>query len=220
MTARGGTVRATVAKRVYEELRVRILDGRYRLNQHLVETDLAEDLSSSRTPIRQALQRLELEGLVTATRSGWAVREHSIAEVIEIYDVRIPLDGYVSRLAAERATADQLTTISDLNDELAQLHDPEVRQEYARLHDELHEAIVLAAQNDILREAVRGYRAHPYNRRVAHLYSDAQLRVAELSHAALVAAICARDSDRAEAVGREHLDLSREVTIQRLRNLG
>jgi DNA-binding GntR family transcriptional regulator len=220
VTARGGIVRATVAKRVYEELRVGILDGRYRLNQHLVETDLAEDLSSSRTPIRQALQRLELEGLVTATRSGWAVREHSIAEVIQIYDVRVPLEGYVARLAAERATADELAVIADINEELATLHDPEVRQEYARVHDALHEAIVLAAQNDILREAVRGYRAHPYNRRVAHLYSDAQLRTAERSHAALVAAIGARDVDTAEALGREHLDLSRQVTIQRLRNLG
>lgn len=220
MTARGGSVRANVAKRVYEELRVGILEGTYRLNQHLVETDLAEDLSSSRTPIRQALQRLELEGLVTATRSGWAVREHSMAEVIQIYDVRLPLEGFATRLAAERATEEELERISAINRDLAALHDPDVRDAYARLHDELHDTIVLAAHNDILADAVRGYRAHPYNRRVAHLYSDAELRIAEESHAALVAAICARDAGEAEARGREHLDLSRQVTIQRLKNLG
>ena len=217
-TRRGGG--GHVADRVYAELRSRILDGRHRLNEHLVETDLATDLASSRTPIRQALQRLEIEGLVVAARSGWMVREHTVDDIVHVYDVRLPLEGYAGYLAAERASDADLRRIAELNVAMQRMVDPEQRNEYVRLHDEFHDAIMRATQNEVLRAAIKRYRDHPYNRRVAHLYTDDELAASGRSHDAMVAALLGRDAALAELRTREHLELSREVTIRRLRRLG
>ena len=214
------TARGNVADRVYSDLRLRILDGRYRMNEHLVETDLASELESSRTPIRQALQRLELEGLVTASRSGWVVHEHSVADIVRIYDVRLPLEGYAAFLAATRGDDEELERIAELCREMQAVASLEDRNEYVRLHDEFHDAILRATDNEVLREAVRGYRDHPYNRRVAHLYTEDELAATSRSHDLLLDALVRRDSGAAETRAREHLELSREVTIRRLRRLG
>jgi DNA-binding GntR family transcriptional regulator len=209
-----------VSERVYREMRARISDGRYRLNQHLVETDLAAELSSSRTPIRQGLQKLEIEGLVIASRSGWIVREHTTDDIRLIYDVRVPLEGYATRLAAERGTDEQHQRLIELRDE-ANLHlAPEDRAEFVRLHDEFHETILRVTGNDVLWDAVRRYRDHPYNRRVAKSYSAEELLAAVAHHDRLLAAILARDGDEAERIGREHLVLSREVTLAQIARFG
>lgn len=211
--------RSGVAERVYQELRERILDGRYRPNQHLVETDVADELDSSRTPIRQGLQRLEIEGLVVSSRSGWIVHEHTLHDIEGIYDVRIPLEGYACGLAAVRGTSAE-------HDELLRLHEeskahlaPSDREAYVRTHDALHETILQATQTDVLADAVRSYRSHPYNRRVAHMYSDEEMRISIESHEELVAAIRSRDSEAAERIGRHHLELSRDVTLDRMRRM-
>jgi DNA-binding GntR family transcriptional regulator len=217
-TRRGGG--GHVADRVYAELRQRILDGRHRLNEHLVETDLALDLASSRTPIRQALQRLEIEGLVIAARSGWMVREHTVDDIVHVYDVRLPLEGYAAYLAAERADEADLQGIADLNTAMRAMTHPDQRHDYVRLHDEFHDAILRATRNEVLRSAIQRYRDHPYNRRVAHLYTDEELLASGRSHDAMVAALLGRDAALAEQRTREHLELSREVTIRRLRRLG
>jgi DNA-binding GntR family transcriptional regulator len=206
----------TVADRIYAELRRAIVEGRYRPHQRLVETDLAADLSASRTPIRQGLQRLELEGLVVAARFGWIVREHSEAEIREIYDVRVSLEGTAARLAAERATPEQLQQLRGIHESALRNLDPADRPKFVTLHDELHDMIFQAAHNEVLREAIRRYREHPYNMRVAQSYADDELRQAVESHADLVEAICAGDADRAERLGREHLLLSREATLRRV----
>ncbi|TDC52774.1 GntR family transcriptional regulator [Jiangella ureilytica] len=206
-----------VADRVYDELRRAIVEGKYKPHQRLVESDLADDLAASRTPIRQSLQRLELEGLVFASRNGWVVREHSVLDIQRVYDVRIPLEGYAARLAAERATDQQLRHLEELHRSVSERMSPDNRIEFVKLHDELHDAIFVAAGNEVLRDAVLGYRQHPYNMRVAHLYSEGELTAAAKSHEELVQAICARDADLAEALARDHLALSREATLQRLK---
>jgi DNA-binding GntR family transcriptional regulator len=67
----------------------------------------------------------------------------------------------------------------------------------------------------VLAGAIRRYREHPSNRRVAHSYSEEELRLAVESHEEMLAAICRRSADDAERLTREHLELSREATIQR-----
>jgi DNA-binding GntR family transcriptional regulator len=216
----GRRSQSNVSERVYIEIRARISDGRYRLNQHLVETELAAELASSRTPIRQGLQKLEIEGLVIASRSGWIVREHTADDIKKIYEVRVPLEGYATRLAAERGSDAQLARMVELHTEANTHLAPEARAEFVRLHDEFHQAVLRAAGNDVLWDAVRRYRDHPYNRRVARSYTDDELHAAVRHHELLIAAITARDADEAERLGREHLVLSREVTLAQILRLG
>lgn len=212
-----------LAERLFNEIRHGIAEGRYRPHQRLVESDLAEELSASRTPVRQALQRLQLEGLVTASRHGWVIREHSEEDLREIYDVRIALEGFASRLATERASADDLQKMvtayeavtAHLNAGMANTKEWN-RAEFVELHDEFHDAIGRSTASSVLRNAIRSYRDHPYNRRVAHTYSAEELERAAESHAEMLAAICARNPDEAERLTREHLVMAQEVTLDRV----
>ena len=93
-------------REIYSRIRSAILRGELRPNEPLIEADLALSLGVSRTPIREGLQRLATDGLIVARRRGWAVRDHSEAEIRHIYEVRAALEGYAAWLAAERETPD------------------------------------------------------------------------------------------------------------------
>ena len=103
------------AREVYDQLRAQIARGELRPNERLVEADLAQRLSVSRTPIRESIQRLAVDGLVVNRRRAWFVREHSPAEITALYEVREALEGYAARLAAERATPDERSRIVELS---------------------------------------------------------------------------------------------------------
>src|SRR5581483_11474189 len=105
-------VEPRLGEQTYNELRRAIVQGRLRPNQRLIETELAEEYAVSRTPVRETLQRLAVEGLIVPARRGWIVREHSLEEINEIYEVRAALEGFAARLAAQRATKAQLDEIA------------------------------------------------------------------------------------------------------------
>jgi DNA-binding GntR family transcriptional regulator len=213
----------TLPERLFTEIRHGIIEGHYRPHQRLVENDLAKELSASRTPVRQALQRLELEGLVVASRHGWVIREHSAEDIRQIYDVRLALESFASRLATEKASDEDLERLvaahesMRIYEEVSSIGESEPDgTSFVELHDQFHDAIVRCAANDVLRDAIRSYREHPYNRRVAHTYSAPERQRAAASHEKMLAAICGRLPDEAERLTREHLVLSRDVTLHRV----
>src|SRR5690625_2611384 len=88
----------------YEQLKESIYLGDLEPGQQLIESAVAQSLRVSRTPVREALARLEQDGLVVRTRSGLAVRDRTPGEVLDIYDVRVLLESAAGRAAAERRT--------------------------------------------------------------------------------------------------------------------
>ena len=206
----------SVADRVYGEIRAHVAGGQYQPHQRLVEAELGEKYGASRTPVRQALQRLELEGLVTASRHGWIVRMHTVHEIHRVYEIRMALEGYASRLAAERATAEALEQIAASHEKLLKTLSPRERNMFVSTHDDLHGSIFRAADNELLHLAIDQYRGHPYNRRIAQTYSEEELQATAQSHSQVVRAICDGDADRAEQLTREHLALARDATVRRI----
>lgn len=96
----------------YERLRAAIVEQRYAAGQRLVEQQLASELDLSRTPVREALRRLEAEGFVVSERNrGAVVRSISLDEVADLYELRARLESYAAELAAERAEPDDLGAI-------------------------------------------------------------------------------------------------------------
>jgi DNA-binding GntR family transcriptional regulator len=96
--------RRPTAVDVYEHLRDDIVARRLDAGASLVETELADRYGTSRTPVREALRRLEQDGLLERGRRGLQVRAPSAAEILEIYEVRIDLEALAAALAAERHT--------------------------------------------------------------------------------------------------------------------
>jgi len=203
---------------VYERLRDAIVTGRARPNERLVEVELAERLAVSRTPIRESLQRLEAEGLVASGRHGWVVREHRSDEIREIYEARAALEGYCARLAAERASEAQLTTIDSLHrDNTVGLSPAARRERLVHFNDQFHDAIIAAARNQRLANMIRGNRTYYFNYRIAELYTDEEAETALSGHDAIVRALLKRDPDAAEREMRSHIDVAQRVILTKTR---
>jgi len=194
----------TLADNVHRRIRNDILLGRLRPNQLLVESEIAERMQVSRTPVRETLQRLATEGLIVSRHRRWTVYEHTPSEIREIYEIRMALEGFAARLACERATESQLAEIAaviERDPDSGQLHG-EARVE---ANDRFHNLIVAAANNRRLAEQVQRSRQYYFNSYLASLYTPAQDAASQQQHLDLFTAIQARDGDRAEALTRAHI---------------
>src|SRR4030043_1165121 len=94
----------TIRRRIYEHLREQLLSGEIQPHQHLIEAKIAQDIGTSRTPVREALHSLELEGLIESIpRVGYVVKPISEEEVEEICEIRAAIEGVAARWAIEKA---------------------------------------------------------------------------------------------------------------------
>jgi DNA-binding GntR family transcriptional regulator len=208
------TQRSSLADEAFEVIHGAILDGTLALDRPLSETDLAELAGVSRTPVRSALQRLELEGYIERLgRGGLAVRRMTRSEIADVFLVRELVEGFGARLAAERISPEEIGRLRTLlrSDWLALRHS-EI-PELARVNEELHALILAASRNRALQDLVNNLR-----RRVAWVRAFAvgkpqdRTRFVE-QHEQLVNLIEDGDSDRAEALARRHLRAARDVLL-------
>lgn len=193
--------------RVHEELRGDILGGRCRPGARLREEEVAERFGLSRTPVREALRRLEADGLVVVTpRRGAEVvrwRDDDIAELVEL---RALLEGHAARRAAVVGGVD-LVALRELCERMeahAEARDERAADEITRLNMELHRAVHRAAGR-LLPDLLARLIDVPVVRRTFHTYSAAELRRSCGQHRELLEALAAGDGDWAAAVMQSHI---------------
>jgi DNA-binding GntR family transcriptional regulator len=206
----------SLTSETHKRLRAEIIRGSIRPNERLIAADLAERLNISRTPVREALQLLEAEGLVVALRRGYMVREHTSEEIREIYEIRAALEGMAARLATARASDDAVTGIAAIkaHDDTLASADP-VR--LVDLNTQFHAAIVAACSNERLGRLNRRNSEHFFNYRIAALYSEEEALAAVRGHARILAALRDRDGDAAERAAREHVEEALALTLRKTR---
>lgn len=203
------------SEEVYAVLREEITDGVIAPGAPLVEDELAQRLGVSRTPVRESIQRLAADGLVVSRRRRWVVHIFTPAEIREIYEVRAGLESHAARLAALRATAEQLAEI-EAQRALMTDESIDVFADRAKANDRFHDLITGAAGSTRMLRAVRDHRLFHFNRRVASFYGQQDLHVSSQQHAQLIDALHARDADTAGAVAREHVEFSLELVLRNL----
>jgi DNA-binding GntR family transcriptional regulator len=200
---------------LYDRVRADIVHGVLRPNQRLVEVELAERLGVSRTPVRETLQRLTLEGLVQRNRGGWVVHEHSPQEIRSIYEVRAALEGYAAFLAAGRASADELHELETLypagDDAFALGPDDQVE-----LNERFHDGVIAAAGNARLAQLSRASREYYFNHRIARRYDVGETRESIEGHRRILAALAQGDGRAAESRAREHVDYALEIVLTKI----
>lgn len=206
-TTAQGPEHSSLAEAVYAAVHHRIVTGSYRPNQRLVETDIAADLGASRTPVREALVQLVKDGLAVRSRQGLMVREFTLSEVREIYEVRAALEGYAARLAAERATPEALAELELTLDHHAETSrgDTVDRAMVVQSNAAFHDAVLATAGNRRLNTLAKANRAYFFNTEAAAVTSDETLRVALEEHQQLYDAIRNGEADQAEAIVRAHV---------------
>ncbi|MEW5954540.1 MAG: GntR family transcriptional regulator [Bacillota bacterium] len=201
-----------VRDKVYQQLRQAVLKGGLKPGDRLIERKLAEQLKVSRTPVREAIRMLELEGLVShIPRIGVVVARIDDQEVYEIYRIRAVLEGLASRMAAERIEPPRLQELTALLEQIEACAAGGDLIRLEKLHREFNDSIYRTAGSPrlytmitsltdyITRYARVGY-AHP-----------GRLAEATREHRQLVEAIKLRDGDLAERVAREHINNSRHA---------
>lgn len=186
---------------IYDRMRGDIVHGVLRPNEPLIETELAERLGVSRTPIRESLQRLANDGLIVYRRRRWYVYEHTADEIREIYEVRAAQEGYAARLAGERGSAEQLERIASAATEV----DHATVDDRVLANETFHDLINEASGNTRLVELIARTRLFHFNVRLASSYTADELSRSSAQHAEIVDAVTARDGARAERVVRQHI---------------
>ena len=192
------------AAEVYETIRTRILAGDIRPGDHLREGALAEGLGLSRTPVREALRRLESDGLaVHEAHKGVVVAHLDHQAVTELYLIREVLEGTAAGEAARHASEAEIAALEDL---LAPSAEREVAAaEASRVNRVFHSAIRNAAHNRFLVRTLDGLAQSMALLGPTTLGIPGRQDEAATEHAAIVAAIRDRAPEAAEAAARDHI---------------
>jgi GntR family transcriptional regulator of vanillate catabolism len=201
-------------------LREMILRGDFPPGERISELPMVARLGVSRTPIRLALDRLANEGLLEIlSGGGFVVREFTIADIWDAIEMRGVLEGTAARLAAERLAGDaELTPLRCYRDEMDALSHPTIDSfaRYLDLNEAFHSAVVDLAKSPILRRTLERVTSLPFASPSALVFVRSKLPKAEEmfmlgreQHRSIVQAIEGRLGTRAEALAREHAQLSR-----------
>ena len=189
---------------VYESLRDAISDGRIAVGERVREEEIARNLGVSRTPVREALQRLHQRGLlVFGNGRGLVVAELSQHQVLQLYAMREILEGSAARFAAQHANATDVTILYRQQKELAEAKPDALL--LVTLNRRFHQAIYEAAHNQYLMQTLNMLHdslalLHNATFRVPNRRSES-----DEEHRRIVAAIEKRDPDAAEQAAREHI---------------
>ncbi|MGA2778714.1 MAG: phosphonate utilization associated transcriptional regulator [Steroidobacteraceae bacterium] len=195
---------------VHAEIEQLILRGELAIGQRVTETELATRFGTSRGPIREALRTLEECRLVRSEKHrGVFVREISVAEADEIYDVREALDQLIGQRVAERATLKQLQELEAAVADMDQATCTQDVKRYHALNLKFHDMLVDFAGNARLTESYRLLTKELLLFRLRGLQDGGGFAVSNTEHRAVVAAIAARDGARAGHLLRQHAADSR-----------
>ncbi|NLJ96725.1 MAG: GntR family transcriptional regulator [Clostridiales bacterium] len=200
------TDRYSLRGRVYNSIRDRILSGDFKENEELKENALATELGVSRTPVREALRQLELEGLVNIIpNKGASVTGITKKDIYDIYFIRSYLEGLCAKWACENITNSQIEAL----EEILYLSDFHARRSHyeqmVELDNKFHDLIYKASGSKILNHVLSDF--HLYVERVRKITLARPFRAAQSSkeHSAIVEALRKRDGELAERLAHEHM---------------
>jgi DNA-binding GntR family transcriptional regulator len=191
--------------RVYRTVRDLILGQLFSPGSKLNIEQLCRELGVSRTPVWEAMRRLETEGLVeTVPRQGVFVLNFSMERVVDLFAVRGALEGLAARLAAGRVTADDRTALEASLDGLRAAFRDGGLEGYSDRAIELHDRLLAVARNQVLSRQLESVYGQIHVLRMRSLYLPERLEASLDEHSRIVQAVIAGEADEAEAIARRH----------------
>jgi DNA-binding GntR family transcriptional regulator len=193
------------------------------IHQRLVEQRIAEEFALSRTPVREALRRLEAEGLVQSEPNrGAIVRDLTTDDLADLYDLRARLEAYAAELAAVRIDPREVeeldAAIADFDEALTaeQLDAIEATRVIADANRRIHATILAAARHDRLGQLLERTVDVPLSFQAFRQFDRAETERSHLFHQLIRDAIVAGDASRASALRLEHVLQGRDVLVAHL----
>jgi len=200
---------------VYHLIKEKILDGEYKLGSQLVIRDLAEEFNVSETPIREAIKRLEVEGLVEITpHVGITVSIPSLEEIREILDIRLILEPKATELFIENLSDEVLEKLEDIMNDMKEAEKESDVRKYSLLDKEFHDTIYKFCGNKILYEIITNLWARSERTRSVFGISVERMRISLGDHIKLLDSIKKRDKKTAVEIVKSHKEQSFRILLE------
>lgn len=210
----------TVREKAYGYLKEKVLSGSFVPGERLTEEHLADQLGVSRTPVREALHKLELEGLVKPLESrGFCVPLDSVEEMEEIFEIRAILEGYALRSVCQVITEEEIEKLDQFVDKAESALEKQKREDVFQYNTEFHDAIHSCLSHKTrlvslmvdMRKYVLRYRKNTLD------YLNGARRSLD-GHKKLILALKLKDPGLCEQMMREHVREAKEDAIQSILN--
>ncbi len=199
-------------KDAYELVLEAIDSGVYKPGDRLVESELAERFGVSRTPVREALQRLETQAILSRDGRSMVVASLDHDQLGELYAVRAQLEGLAAQLAAQHAAPEEIRILQDMvAQDTALVNDPAA---LARANRRFHRQIHLASHNRYLIQQLESVHRTMALLTTTSLAADGRGQDALAEHKAIVDAIANRDKTAADIALREHISMAYQTRLK------
>ncbi|MGI6452639.1 MAG: GntR family transcriptional regulator [Syntrophomonadaceae bacterium] len=206
---------------VLEAIREAIINGTLKPRERLMEIQLAEELGVSRTPIREALRKLELEGfIVMVPRKGAFVADISFKDITEVFEIRAALESLAAGLAAERITDEEIEALERNLVAKAEAIAANDLQKLVEVDTNFHETIYQASRNQRLRSIISNLREQIQRFRTQSLSFPGRMKYSLAEHRAIVEAIEARDTHLARQLAQEHIENAENSILESIKKDG
>ena len=191
---------------VYDELKRQIMVGEIAPHTRMMEVELADEMGVSRTPIREAIRKLEKEGLVTIEpRKGAYAADISIKEMVDVFDVREYLEGMAASLAATKITSDQKAELEEIAESFKEAVESGNIQQVVKYDEDFHKFIVKCSDNKTLVQLVSQVQDLSLRFRYIYYEDFSRFKHIPTEHAEIVEAIIRGDSEKARDEMSAHI---------------
>lgn len=195
----------SLADQIFERLETDILTGNYQRGEILTEMKLVADLGVSRTPIREALHRLEQEHIIEDTQKGFLVVGVTQQDLTDIFEIRIRIEGIASRMAAERITEEEIAELREAL-ELQEFYVPRHDADHIKVYDSrFHLLIYRFSGSAVFYDTLMPLHKKVQKFRKASVENESRAKQSASEHRAIFEAIAAHDGAKAEQMTVEHI---------------
>ena len=202
---------------VFNNIRNAIISGELKPGERLLENQLSEKTGVSRTPIREALRKLELEGYVEMVpRKGATVAVATQKDIEDVLEIRATLEALAAKLACRYMTESQISSLTAAKNSFMEAADKENIEAMAASDTEFHTIIFSSANNQKLVQLINNLSEQIYRFRIAYLKNKSVLKKIISEHDALLASIIAGDSKLAAMVATKHIENQKNAVIKSL----
>jgi DNA-binding GntR family transcriptional regulator len=209
--------RKPLGQMVYENLRQAIVRGSIAPGTRLVENQIAEAQGISRTPVREAIHKLERERFIERlAHGGFRVLGLSRQDIVETFGIRSVLEGYAARLAALNYQTDDLEPLEAKIDEFQRLLEKKQLKHLPEVNTQFHDLLYTLSRSPRLVAMIYALRDHIYRYRQIILKDEQQARTSNADHRLMLHHIRRRDAERVEQLVREHILQGQEMVLKAL----
>ena len=207
--------RKSLGEHVFESLKHSIVRGKISSGEWLVESHIAETLGISRTPVREAIHKLEREGLIERQpRGGFTVLGFERDDIIETFGIRSVLEGYAARLAAVKHDAKELEDLENKIDEFQDALDRQKMSLLPAINTEFHDLLYSLSKSPKLINMINHLRDQIYRYRQMILKERKFASTSNQDHKKMIKYIRRRDAEGAERLVREHILRGQEMALK------